>query len=285
MIPIPISIPRVDPDKKPEHVGVGLLQGLNKWCDQVGTGAQKLWNKPQEGYQREGALGSAKGVGEGLLGLASGVGKGACDFVGSTLEGVRHTPDAVANAVNKDRKHQKHGVSGEGSGELLETYIEEEDEANPTGHKEPEHIGEGLVTGVKAAGRGLYGGLEDLAMRPYQGAKDGGAKGFAEGLAHGVLGFGTKTATGTLDLASSLVYGAKNTPDAIEKAVKSSSFGSGAGQQKEEQQQGTGSRGSSGHSSSSTTAAAGGSSVPTFAGSSSSSFKPFAGQGQSLGAS
>lgn len=275
MIPIPVPIPRVNPDKKPEHVGVGLLQGLNKWCDQVGDGAQKLWNKPQEGYQREGALGSAKGVGEGLLGLASGVGKGACDFLGSTIEGVRHTPDAVADVVNKDRKRQKHGVSGEGSGELLESYVEEESEANPTGHKEPEHIGQGLLTGVKAAGKGLYGGLEDLTMRPYYGAKDGGAKGFAEGVAYGVLGFGTKTATGTLDLASSLVYGAKNTPEAISKSVNDA----------------MGNNSSSSNLRSSTRSSTEGSSScagqqnqsGSFTSTSGGSFEPFTGQGQNLG--
>lgn len=211
MIPIPIPIPRVDTEKKPDHVGEGLLQGLNKWCDHVGEGAHKLWRKPQEGHQKEGALGAVKGVGEGLVGFGIGIGKGTCDFFGRTLEGVRHTPDAVADKVIKERKYNKHGVEGEGRGELLESYVEEE---------EPEHIGTGFIAGVTGLGRGVREGFKDLATKPMEGAKEGGAKGFARGAGQGLLGFGTKTASGTLDFATSLLNGAKNTPDAISKAVK-----------------------------------------------------------------
>lgn len=212
MIPIPIVIPRVDTEKKPDHVGEGLLQGLNKLCDHVGDGAQKLWRKPQEGHREAGALGAAKGVGEGLLSFATGVGKGTCDLLGSTLEGVRHTPDAIADKVIKEREHNKHGVEGEGKGELLESYIETE--------QEPEHIGDGFMSGVRGLGRGLSSGLQDLAKRPIEGAREGGAKGFAVGAGKGLLGFGTKAASGTLDFATSVLNGAKNTPDAISKAVE-----------------------------------------------------------------
>jgi len=210
---IPIPIPRVDTEKKPEHVGVGLMQGFTKFGDQVGEGAKKLWHKPQEGLQSEGKLGAVKGVGEGLLGLTIGVGKGACDLVGSTLDGVRATPDAVADATMKDRARNKHGVEGEGEGELLESYVEEDD-------KEPAHLGKGLVSGATGLGRALSSGLTDLAMKPVEGAKEGGALGFAKGLGFGALGFGTKAASGTLDLATNLVKGARNTPDAIGRAVE-----------------------------------------------------------------
>merc|ERR1712217_143553 len=126
-------------------------------------------------------------------------------------EGVRHTPDAVADVVDKDRQHNKHGVEGEGSGELLETYVDE---------KEPEHLGQGLITGAQGFGKGLLGGIQDLANKPMEGAREGGAAGFAKGAGQGLLGFGTKTASGTLDLATSLLSGAKNTPDAIGRAVE-----------------------------------------------------------------
>lgn len=212
MIPIPVPIPRVDTEKKPEHVGEGFLQGLNKLGDHVGDGAKKFWSKTQEGHQKEGALGAAKGVGSGLLSFANGVNKGACDFLGSTLEGVRHTPDAVADKVKKDREHNKHGVEGEGEGEILESYVDDE--------KEPEHLGEGLLRGAQGLGRGFVGGLKDLANKPMEGAKEGGAMGFAKGVGRGALGFGTKTASGTLDFATSMLAGAKNTPDAMERKVK-----------------------------------------------------------------
>mmetsp|Transcript_59804 Transcript_59804/g.129553 ORF Transcript_59804/g.129553 Transcript_59804/m.129553 type:complete len:275 (+) Transcript_59804:117-941(+) len=213
MIPIPIPIPRVDTEKKPEHVGEGLLQGLNKWSDHVGDGARKLWQKPQEGHEKEGALGAAKGLGMGMLHFANGVGKGTCDFLSSTIEGVRHTPDAVADRVSKDRHHNKHGVEGDGQGDLLESYKDEKEE-------EPQHLGEGVVAGVTGLGRGLADGFKDLTSKPMEGARKDGAMGFAKGLGQGALGFGTKATSGTLDLASSLLAGAKNTPDAIGKRVQ-----------------------------------------------------------------
>jgi len=220
MIPVVIPIPRVDTEKTPSHVGEGFLQGINKFGDHVSTGARTMWNKPQEGHRESGAMGAAKGVGEGLLGLAAGVGKGACDFVGSTLEGVRHTPDAIADRVNKERKHNRHGVEGDGKGELLETFCEE--------NQEPEHVGTGIVTGVKCLGKGLASGLKDLRDKPLEGAKDAGTIGFAKGLGQGVMGLGTKAASGTLDLATNFVSGVKNTPEAIGKKVQAVTARQGA---------------------------------------------------------
>mmetsp|Transcript_86520 Transcript_86520/g.253256 ORF Transcript_86520/g.253256 Transcript_86520/m.253256 type:complete len:295 (-) Transcript_86520:102-986(-) len=273
MIPIPIPIPRVDTQKKPDHVVEGVLQGMNKWCDHVGDGASKLWRKSTEGHQREGALGAAKGVGGGLLDLATGVGKGTCDFLGSTLEGVRHTPDAVADKVNKDRKHNKHGVEGEGRGELLETYLEEEE-------KEPEHIGEGLVSGARGFGKSLASGWKDLVGKPMEGARESGAAGFAKGAGQGLLGFSTKAASGTIDLASSLLSGAKNTPDAIGKAVKVLRERSNSGTLQESN--------ASGSSSSASAAAPGGDLFPGRSRSTSSTgekpFVAFEGGGHVLGA-
>jgi len=190
-----------------------LRQGLKKWAGHVGDGAQKLLEKPKEGHAKDGAVGAAKGVVKGVWSFASGVGKGTCDLLGSTIEGVRHTPDLIADKVNPERKHNKHGVEGEGQGDLLESYLGEED-------REPEHVGKGLLTGAQGFGRALTSGIKDLTSKPIEGAKEGGALGFAKGAGQGLLGFGTKTLTGTLDMTSNVLSGAKNTPDALERAVK-----------------------------------------------------------------
>jgi len=206
-------LPRVDTAKKPDHVGEGVLQGLNKLVDHVGDGAQKLMHKPQEGLEREGALGAAKGVGSGLLDFATGTLKGTCDLLGSTLEGVRSTPDALADTVNADRAHNKHGVEGEGRGDLLETFKEEAEH-------EPEHLGDGVMNGVQGLGRGLMSGWKDLTTKPMEGARESGVGGFALGAGKGLLGFAAKASSGTLDLATSVLSGAKNTPDAIERRLR-----------------------------------------------------------------
>eukprot|EP00927_Polykrikos_kofoidii_P077507 TRINITY_DN74446_c0_g1_i1.p1 TRINITY_DN74446_c0_g1~~TRINITY_DN74446_c0_g1_i1.p1 ORF type:complete len:295 (+),score=58.49 TRINITY_DN74446_c0_g1_i1:74-958(+) len=211
MFPMKLSMPIVDPEKKPAHVGEGLLQGVNKWADHFGTGAQKMISKPKEGLEKEGALGAAKGVGIGVFGLATGLGKGACDFVTCTLEGVRNSPDAVMDVIDKDRSHNKHGVEGDGEGDLLETYKKEEEE--------PAHIGEGALSGLKSFGLGLTEGVKDLTSKPMAGAKESGVAGFAKGLGQGALGFGSKTTSGSIDLATSVLTGLKNTPEAVEKRV------------------------------------------------------------------
>lgn len=207
-----MNIPKVDPDKKPEHVGEGLLQGFSKLSGHLGEGAKSLWQKPLEGHAKDGALGAVKGAGEGLFEFTAGTAKGAFGLVGSTIEGIRHTPDAVADKVNPDRKHNKHGVEGDGKGDLLETYIEEAE-------KDPAHVGTGLVSGFQGLGRAVTSGAKDLVTKPMEGAKEQGAIGFLKGAGQGVLGFGAKTFTGTLDLASSVASGAQNTPDAIGRAV------------------------------------------------------------------
>jgi len=251
---IPIPIPRVDTEKKPEHIGVGLLQGLNKFGDHVSEGAGRLWRKPQEGHAKEGALGAAKGVGEGVLNLTSSIGKGACDLTVSTLEGLRSTPDAMGDVVKKDRDRNKHGVEGEGDGEILETYIEEE--------KEPEHVGAGFITGATGFAKGVMSGGQDFVMKPMEGAKKDGALGFAKGLGTGTLSFTTKTLSGSLDLVTHTLKGARNTPETFEKTVNQ--YREGAG------------------SDSSSAAASGSASA---AGSASGSFVAFGGEGKALGSS
>lgn len=259
---IPIPIPRVDTEKKPEHVGVGLLQGLNKFGDHISEGAGRLWRKPQEGHAKEGALGAAKGLGEGVLNLTSSIGKGACDFTVSTLEGIRSTPDAVGNVVQKDRDRNKHGVEGEGDGEILETYIEDE--------KEPEHVGTGFMTGATGFAKGIMSGGQDFVNKPMEGAKKDGALGFAKGLGTGTLSFTTKTLSGSLDLVTHTLKGARNTPETFEKAVNQYREGAGS-------------------SSSAAVSAAGssraGRSASGSASGASGSFVAFSGDGKALGSS
>lgn len=76
------------------------------------------------------------------------------------------------------------------------------------------------MKGAQGLGRGIASGLKDLKTKPMEGARDGGALGFAKGVGSGALGFGTKTASGTIDLATSMLAGAKNTPEAVEKKIQ-----------------------------------------------------------------
>lgn len=211
---IPIPIPSCDTEKKPDHVGEGLLQGINKLGDRTWAGMSSLWNKPQEGAREEGALGFVKGVGQGTLDLAGGVAGGTIDLVSKSLEGVRHTPDAIADAVQgSEREHKKHGVDDEKGG-MLDTHIESEQE------KHPEHVGEGLLYGGKALMTGVWDGVCDLGKKPMDGAKEEGAVGFVKGVGSGVGGFLAKTVSGAIDMTQSVGEGLQQTPAAVERAWK-----------------------------------------------------------------
>lgn len=217
MIPIPIPLPSVDTEKEPEHIGVGALQGLNKWGQSNYEGVCSLISKPGEGYKEEGAWGAVKGVGQGTLDLAGGVLGGGLDFVSCTLEGVRNTPDAVADVVQgEERCKTKHGVEDE-EGKILESYVNKNDKEK----SEPQHIGEGLMTGVTAFGMGVFGGAKDLVMKPVESVQqeENVAWGVVKGVGGGLASFTTKTLSGTLDLAQGVVKGVKNTPKAVSEAA------------------------------------------------------------------
>jgi len=176
----------------------------------VSSGIDQLRNKSRSGHEQEGAVGAMKGTGEGLLNVAHGVWKGWYDLKASTYEGLRRTPDTVADHVNSDRHHNKHGVQGEGRGDLLETNLE--------GDEEPQHALHGLVRGVTGVGRGVSGGLKAMVERPREAYRENGVEGLPKGLGQGVLGLGTNVASGALDFCISMNLGWKNTPEAIARA-------------------------------------------------------------------
>mmetsp|Transcript_155547 Transcript_155547/g.274686 ORF Transcript_155547/g.274686 Transcript_155547/m.274686 type:complete len:404 (-) Transcript_155547:70-1281(-) len=200
-----------DMEKKPDHVGEGILQGLHHMGHHVSDGLDTFKTKSHVGHLQEGTIGEIKGAGEGLLSVGLGVWKGWFDFQASTYHGLRRTPDMIADQVNKDRLHNKHGVQDEGKGELLETNLDEE---------EPQNVMHGFRRGVTGFTRGVSSGFKALVKRPQEAYKQKGLEGLPMGLGQGILGLGTNVAAGTLDYTTNMSLGWKNTPEAVVRAFK-----------------------------------------------------------------
>lgn len=198
-------------DERPGHVGDGLSQGLMQWRHRVEAGSEKLQRKPREGLASGGAVGAALGAGQGFAYFWADVARGACDFTNSALEGVRRTPDTIADALSKERPRHKYGIESEGQGDVLATFI--------TGD-EPAHFVDGLLVGSHYLGYALGSGVRDLRKKVVEGAEKGRIEA-AIGFSEGTLGLSAKTAAGSLDFVTCVVSGIKNTPHAIDNVVKS----------------------------------------------------------------
>lgn len=204
------SLFKTDMEKKPDHVGEGFLQGLHHLGNHVCRGIDTLHEKNRATRQKD-AMSKMKSTGEGLLNVGLGVWKGVFALRASTYEGLRHTPDSIADQVIKERLHNKHGVQGAGRGDLLESNLENEEE--------PKHVLHGFVRGGTGLVRGVKGGFRTLVDKPREAYIEKGAEGLAKGLGQGVLGLGTHVAAGALDYAVNMNLGWKNTPEAIARAI------------------------------------------------------------------
>lgn len=187
----------------PRYVADVLADGFEKATDDVNEGVQLFVQKPLEGAIKDGPVGLVTGMGEGTLRLANGVYRGSFGLLTSTVEGVRSTPDELQRWMEDI---DENGLPSSPSKEpILATSLT----------NEPQHIGEGVVTGVKSLGAGILDGVVGLAVKPFEGARDDGFEGFVQGVGQGVANAGTKPVGGFLDLISSVTMGLRNTPEAI----------------------------------------------------------------------
>ena len=85
--------------------------------------------------------------------------------------------------------------------------------------KKPKHFGDGLLMGLKSAGRGFESGLTGVITKPVEGAKKKGIKGLLSGAWQGVSGLVIKPVSGTLDLLSKTTQGIQNTGQFIEELI------------------------------------------------------------------
>jgi len=110
-------------------------------------------------------------------------------------------------------------------GELQLSKEEMKNAAAAIGMNRPKHLGDGIVSGLKAAGGGVLVGLGYLCYAPYAGAKEDGIKGFGTGLLKGVAGAVTAPVVGAAMGVTQIVRGAVNTPGAVSAGIVILHFG------------------------------------------------------------
>lgn len=188
----------------PRHVLDGAAQGSELLARECWHGMVAFTRQPYECMSREGLMGLPKGVILGSYDLTRGVADGTLDLVSNLVEGIRNTPDTVANAMlGEDRPHWKYGIDGE-EGRILETHLQ----------RPSKQVLDGAMQGTKAVTTGITCGVVDLIAKPIDTihTERTWTAGIAKGVGQGLVGLTAKTAAGVLDLTDAVTDGLRHTP-------------------------------------------------------------------------
>jgi hypothetical protein len=101
-------------------------------------------------------------------------------------------------------------------------YATDEVNEDKSDEAKTKHIGEGIVQGAEAFGRGVLGGITGIVMDPIRGGKEDGAKGALKGTVTGIGNVAVKPVRRTGELLSRAAEGLRNTPTAIFDDAKAS---------------------------------------------------------------
>jgi len=142
----------------------------------------------------------AKGMVEnpGILGFSTGVAKGSKALLETTISTTFGAASKVTGAVSK----------GLAVLSMDDEFIESNRQSNKS---QPKHIGEGLLSGAKSIGMGVFGGISGIVMDPIKGAQKGGVGGFFKGTATGLLGVVAKPTAGVVNATSQTLKSVGNT--------------------------------------------------------------------------
>ena len=90
--------------------------------------------------------------------------------------------------------------------------------------REPEHLLDGIYTGLKEGAKDLGKGIIGIVFKPYEGAKKEGVKGFFKGLGSGVLGAVVSPFTAIFRVTNNIFVGLKNTVNLFNPKIKTDRF-------------------------------------------------------------
>jgi len=209
----------------PRHVLDGAAQGSELLAREWWQGMVNFTRKPYECMSREGLMGLPKGVILGSYELSRGVADGTLDLVSNVVEGIRNTPDTVANAMlGQDRPRWKYGIDDE-EGRILETHLE----------RPSKQVVDGAMQGTKAVTTGVTCGVVDLVAKPMDSIfTEGVVLGITKGVGQGLVGFTARTAAGALDLTDAVTDGLRHTPGWVaDEIAELRGLGRGAPAQRE----------------------------------------------------
>ena len=142
-----------------------------------------------------------------------GLSQGPSDFGRGIVQGssslFKHSVHAFANTTSKV-------TDSIGTGMAVLTF-DQEYQRNRAAAAAPTHLGEGLMQGAAAFGRGVFSGVTGVVTQPITGASEGGF-GMLKGMMKGISGLVVKPAVGAVDLISLTGEGLKNTATYSDRA-------------------------------------------------------------------
>mmetsp|Transcript_29417 Transcript_29417/g.49853 ORF Transcript_29417/g.49853 Transcript_29417/m.49853 type:complete len:654 (+) Transcript_29417:257-2218(+) len=134
----------------------------------------------------------------GVFGFSRGVAKGSRALLESTISSAFGAAGMVTGSLSK--------------GAALLSMDDEFIQQNKQSQKaKPKHIGEGLLSGAKSVGMGVFGGISGVFLDPIKGAKKEGFGGFFKGTAKGLLGVVAKPTAGVINATSQTLKSVGNT--------------------------------------------------------------------------
>ena len=148
-----------------------------------------------------------KGLINGPLGVGEGIAKGFGTFITTILS-------------------SSFDVVGKITGTLLASceVLQGEKVFEELEEREPEHLLDGLYTGLKEGAIDLGKGIGGIFYKPFMGAKKEGVKGFFKGLGSGVLGAVVSPFTAILRVTNNVFVGLKNTVNLFNPKLKTERF-------------------------------------------------------------
>jgi len=129
--------------------------------------------------------------------FGKGVAKGTTSLVKNSVVGIFNSTSKFAGSVSR----------GAAALSFDTEYIKERERAS---REKPKGAVQGVASGMKGFGKGLFQGATGIIAQPLKGGQKEGVVGFAKGIGKGVAGAAAKPIAGTFDLVSQTSEGIRN---------------------------------------------------------------------------
>ncbi|KAK2952042.1 putative Vacuolar protein sorting-associated protein 13C [Blattamonas nauphoetae] len=174
--------------------GAKLFGSLGIFGDVTGL-VSSFWYDARRIYY-DPHIGAEKGIGKGLASAAKHATFGVFDSAGK-LTGAASSAVAVLQMDSEYKSQHARSLA-----------------------VKPKHVGDGLLQGTVAFGKGVAGGVAGVIADPIRGAQRNGAAGFFKGLWTGITGTVVKPVVGTIDFATKALEGINSTQNALDEKVR-----------------------------------------------------------------
>jgi len=159
------------------------------------------------------------------VGLVDHLTGGVKDFFYEPAKGIVKSPEAFGEGLAKGSvslikgAFGVFGAAGKFTGAIgkgIATISMDDDYmAEVESKRRPDNVFEGVASGVKGIGTGIFKGVTGIVTDPLKGAKKDGASGFFKGMGKGLLGVVAKPTAGVANAVADTLKGIEKTPSSM----------------------------------------------------------------------